>query len=452
MACGIVVLLGILQISLIKPYYRSRKIKDARLLVKDLANHLFPLFNENEMQLVNRVVENNACILVKNNKGKTIYFKDSVGLGCLLKEPYNKNVKQFLTKDVDKESSITLKNELTKQDMLVYAFKAESNLETNYIYVSTALEPVDSLLFFFMRQYLWYTVIVLTGASIVAIIVTKTISKPIVEMKDEAKKLSKVRSNIHFNGGGIQEIEELAIALNQSAKKLSKMDEMRRDLLANVSHDIRTPITNIQAYTEMLQDFSANDPLKREKHLAIIMKEAKYMNHLVSDMSDLAQMEAGHMKLQFTNVDMVVKIEDILSLYQPQIIAKQLKIKKNMPNSLTIYADDIKMGQVISNYLSNAIKHSPLAGTILINMWRLADEETMHLEICDQGKGIAKKDQETIWNRYQKASSTFSRSCTSTGLGLAIVKAILDAHGAKYGVISDVGRGSIFYMEYHDEH
>lgn len=451
MAFGTVFFIGLLQLGFIRPYYRNRKTSDVRALAQEITLHLYPEYEEEGNLLVNRIVENNACVLVRNSQGKNVYFKDGLGLGCLLKEPYHETVSQVFKDTSSKEKSMSLKNELTDQDMLIYGLRFESNLETNYVYVSTALEPVDSLVSFFATQYFWYTVLALLIASGVAVWVSKSISKPIVQMKDEAKKWSKANYGVSFEGGGIQEMEELALALNQSSKKLNQIEEFRRDLFANVSHDIRTPLTNIQAYTEMLQDFSVEDPIKRKKHLEVIMKEARYMNQLVQDMKDLSQMEAGHYALHKSNVDMALKIREILDLFDPQIQEKKLQVKLKIPGSLTIFADEVKMGQVISNYLINAMKHSPEGASIEIRLWRLEDEETMRFEVEDHGEGISPEDQENIWNRYQKASKSFSRSTDSTGLGLAIVKAILEAHGAKYGLISEQGKGSTFYMEYKDE-
>ena len=124
----------------------------------------------------------------------------------------------------------------------------------------------------------------------------------------------------------------------------------------------------------------------------------------------------------------------------------------DIPDVLTVYADEIKISQVIANYLSNAIKHTPQGKSIWIRAWMKDDEETVRVEVEDEGECIDPADIPYIWDRYQKSSHSFSRSMTSTGLGLAIVKGIADAHGAGYGVDSEPGEGTTFWLELRETH
>ena len=176
------------------------------------------------------------------------------------------------------------------------------------------------------------------------------------------------------------------------------------------------------------------------------------MNRLITDMSELSQMQTGSYVLKRTNVDLTQVIHDVLVIDSALISTRSLKVVTDLPESLVIYADEVKITEVIQNYITNAVKHSPDNGTIVIRGFVEADEETVRVEVKDEGEGIAKEDQKLIWDRYQKASRSFSRNTQSTGLGLSIVKAILDAHGAEYGVISDVGKGSTFWFSFKETH
>ena len=124
-----------------------------------------------------------------------------------------------------------------------------------------------------------------------------------------------------------------------------------------------------------------------------------------------------------------------------------LHVNLEIEDPLTAYADEIKISQVIYNYLSNAIKHTPENKSITIRAFHKDGDETIRVEVIDEGEGIAKEDLPFIWDRYQKSSRSFSRTISSTGLGLSIVKAILDTHHAKYGVESKLGEGSTFWFE-----
>jgi signal transduction histidine kinase len=314
------------------------------------------------------------------------------------------------------------------------------------------LEPVDSVVTFFSNQYFAYMLLALAGASLLAFYISARLTKPIREMKQQAQKLANADYSASFDGGEFTETKELASTLNGANEMIKKTDELRRDLMANVSHDIRTPLTNIKAYAEMIRDVSGKDPEKREKHLNVILRETDYMNSLVNDMSELSQMQSGTYQLHLANMDLSMKIRQILETDQPLIENGKLKIVTEIPETLTMYADETKIGQVISNYLSNAIKHTPAGRTITVRAYILKDEETVHFEVQDEGEGIPKEELPLIWNRYQKSSRSFSRSLTSTGLGLSIVKAIADAHHAACGASSTLGKGSTFWFELKETH
>ena len=152
------------------------------------------------------------------------------------------------------------------------------------------------------------------------------------------------------------------------------------------------------------------------------------------------------------NMDLADKIREIIELNQKSITQGGQIVELKIPGTLYIYADEVKIGQVITNFLTNALKHTAAGQHITIQAYRKPDEETMHFEICDDGEGIPESELPYVWDRYHKTSRSFSRNQLNTGLGLAIVKAILDAHDAQYGVMSIVGKGSTFWFELRETH
>ena len=322
----------------------------------------------------------------------------------------------------------------------------------DYLCGYVATEPVDSIVSFFLNQYLLYTILAVIVASFVGFYIAGLLTSPIVHMKHEAQKLAHADYSASFDGGRFTETKELANTLNNADQKLRKIEEMRRDLMANVSHDIRTPLTNIRAYAEMIRDISGNNPEKREKHLNVIIREIEYMNRLVEDMSELSRMESGNEVLHLSNVDLSEKIWEIVEMDEPLIQAGRLEVHVDVPESLTVYGDATKLSQIAANYLSNAIKHTPQGKNIYVRAWLKDDEETVHFEVQDEGEGIPKEELPFIWDRYQKSSRSFSRSQTSTGLGLAIVKAIADQMHGTCGVESEIGKGSTFWFEVRETH
>lgn len=461
LAVGIIVFIGVLQTGLIRPYYRNSKVQTVRTLADTVQSDLLDqkATEKGVSAALKEVVDNNACILIFNDSGRQIYDADSLGTSCVLSGNVPDEVTQLFDTarmnellGTNREYSINVTNPSTSQEMIVFARRIQAELGNYYIYVNTPLEPVDSIVTFFTRQYVIYTLIAMIVASVVGFYISRTVTDPIVRMKKEAGKLARADYSADFDGGSFTETKELAATLNHANEKLSSIDALRRDLIANVSHDIRTPITDIKAYAEMIRDISGDDPVKRDKHLDVILKEADYMSSLVTDMSELSKMQTGTYIPRKENMDLSEKIYEVVDMNQPLIDDAGVEVEIDVPEYLTVYADELKIGQIITNYLTNAIKHTPKGGKITIRAWTKEDEETVRMEVIDEGEGIKAEDLPNIWDRYQKSSHSFSRSQTSTGLGLAIVRAIAESHGAGYGVESEEGKGSTFWLELKETH
>ena len=457
-AIGVVLLLGILQFSLVKPYYRNNKIQ----VVKEVGDQIQEyVINENgNSAAINRAfqvaVDNNVCVAMYNSAGTMIYSADSIGGGCVFHpgaetdSPVDTTNGSALRRLIDSsggETSLNFVNERTGQDMVLYGKRISLNLARLYLFVNSPLEPVDSIVNFFGRQYVLFTLIVIILASIVSLIISSLLSRPIVRMSTEAGKLAGADYSCHFEGGEFTETAELAASLNDATQRLSKIDELRKDLIANVSHDIKTPLTSIRAYAEMIRDISGDKPEKREEHLNVIISEADYLDHLVVDMSELSKLQSGAYVLNYSNFDIGGVIREVVRLFAVMIDEGHLHVHIECPQDLVVYGDKTKITEVIYNFLSNAVKHSPQDKNITIRAFMKEDEETVRVEVEDEGEGIPEDQIPLIWDRYQKSSRSFSRSMSSTGLGLSIVKAILDSHHAEYGVRSVVGEGSVFWFE-----
>jgi two-component system sensor histidine kinase ArlS len=458
-AVMIVGILGILQILLIQPYYRNNKINSIQQVSASIIDSLLSgTATEKDVSAAMQVsVDNSVCVVIYNDQDRAVYEADNLGSGCVFHVPSTvegstlnvrdpAQLRQYLV-DNGGSASLTVSNTRTGQEMVVYGQQVKENLSNYYVYVNSPLEPVDSMIHFFSQQYLLYMVIVVVFASIISLVLSSNISKPMRQMKTEANKLAAADYSVHFTGGSYTETKDLAATLNGATEKLSKIDELRKDLIANVSHDIKTPLTSIKAYAEMVRDVSGNDPEKRQQHLNVIISEADYMNKLVTDMSELARLQSGNTVLHRSNFNVTEKFYDLLNYNHVQIEEGKLTVQVDAPEDLIVFADEVKITEVINNFLTNAIKHTPPGGRITLKALRLEDEETVRVEVSDEGEGIEEKDLPYIWDRYQKSSRSFSRSMTSTGLGLSIAKGILDAHHAQYGVRSKIGEGSTFWFE-----
>ena len=449
-------LLGFLLVVLIKPYYRNDRIKTIETISNTIEQLLLKdNVTEQDIESTARLVAgNNVCTIIYNENGKSIYSSDSLGQLCMLDKGITIGEETYIIKtnpqkfiESIKESNpftLNLKNDLTQTEMILYGEQFKNNLANYYLVINTTLEPVESYINFIMNQYVYVAVFVIVIALVVAFFLAKRISNPIVKMKNAANKLADGNYDVKFESNSFSEINDLASTLDDATEKLSQINDLRKDLVANVSHDIKTPLTIIQTYTEMIKDISGDDPAKRNEHLDVILKETEYLNKLVTDMSELSKLQSGNIEIKRANLDLKDCCEKVISLLEQLIKEKNIDLQTNMDDCV-VYADEIKISQVIYNFLSNAIKHSNDNGKITVNI--IDSEDNVRLEVIDNGEGISEESLPYIWDRYYKVDKNFNRSVNSTGLGLAIAKAILEAHNAKYGVESKLKEGSKFYFE-----
>ncbi len=450
-------LLGFLLIAFIKPYYRENRIKTIDTIVSTIENEL--LVNKASRESVSKtdrlVNGNNVCALIYNENGYEVYNADSLGELCMLDETITINDEDLvINEDSDKIISILNENgslnintvsNSSGLEMLIYAKKISTNLSNYYLVINAPLELLESYVDFIMNQYLIIAVVVIVIALIVSFVLANRITLPIVRMQKEATKLANGDYDVVFKDkDSYSEINALADTLDDATNKLSKIDELRKDLVANVSHDLRTPITLIRSYAEMIKDISGDDPIKRNEHLDVIIDETEYLTKLINDMQEYSKMQAGYIELQKTNFDLKKCANNVANLLDGLIKEKNITLKKKL-KSVIVYGDELKIQRVIYNYLSNAIKHSDDNSKIIMTI--IDSDEKVRFEVKDFGDGISEEALPYVWDRYYKIDKKFRRNENSTGLGLAIAKAILEAHKAKYGVVSKVNEGSTFYFE-----
>lgn len=449
-------LLAFLMLAMIKPYFRQNRIDAIEVLANSFESRLLTdkIGKDDVEKLSLELMSNNACALVVNQQGQPLYASDSLGQLCMLNDELDflgskldlrKDAKKFVELMADQKTfSSTVSSPLSGAQMLIYARCYRENLANYYLIINTPVELMESYIDMIMDQFILICVFVLMIALLVSYLLASRIAQPIIDMKKTASKLAKGDYQTDFKGETFQELAELAMTLNTAKDELSRVDELRKDLVANVSHDIKTPLTMIKAYAEMIKDISGDDPIKRNEHLDTILKETDYLSKLTSDMQLYSKMQAGYIELNRCNFDLKNCVEDVIDLLSTLIAKKNIELIRQL-QPVIIYGDELKISQVIYNYLSNALKHTDDGGRITLRI--LDSEDLVRFEVEDNGEGIAEKDLPYIWDRYYKIDKSFRRLENSTGLGLAIAKAILEAHHARFGATSKLNEGSLFYFE-----
>lgn len=320
--------------------------------------------------------------------------------------------------------------------------KVELNERELYLFVSALITPVDATVNTLQIQFIYISIIFFVLAILIALLISMVVSKPIVRINKSAKELAKGRFDTEFAGDGYREVQELSQTLNYAASELSKSGELQKDLLANVSHDLRTPLTMITAYSEVMRDIPGeNTP----ENIQVIIDEAIRLTALVNDMLDLSKLQADVSELNRVYFDFTTNILAVLKRFSKLTEQTGYSIRFEYRDNVKVFADEYKIYQVIYNLINNAINYAGDDKEVVVR--QIVHGDIIRLEVEDHGKGIAEDELEYIWDRYYKVDKTHRRAIQGSGLGLSIVQNILKQHDYKYGVHSTLGKGSIFWFE-----
>jgi signal transduction histidine kinase len=445
---GILGAIWIFQVAFISNYYRAMKVSHVRTVADEMELGIRNNDLDVDIQII--AVRNNVCAVIYNADGVLLYQVDSIGLGCYLTQrviKYPQNVADYINRTKESKTGdflLPLENSQLGQSMLVYGREVKVDFGNYYVFLNSTLEPLDSTVAILKDQFIYVTIAVFFLSTIIAFLISNRMAKPIVRMNKSAQKLAEGDYKVKFERSEYGEITELADTLNYATEELGKMDELRKDLIANVSHDIKTPLTMIKAYAEMIRDLSGNNPKKREEHLEVILSEVNHLDRLVNDMTKLSQLQANALELNIKEFDVVQLLDHTVDLMKGLIQHEGIDIEVMSYPKVIAKGDEVKIGQVVYNFVNNAIKYIGEDKKIILQV--LVDKD-VRIEVTDHGDGIAEADIPYIWDRYYKIDKNYQRQTEGTGLGLAIASAILKAHHAKYGVESKIGEGSTFWFE-----
>lgn len=423
----------------LKVFYEKYQIKDMNNIAKTISS---APSNKIESTIEKVVYKNSVCVEYIDGYSNVKLYND-MSTGCLIgkNNPDFNSYKKELLESYEPIKGIKFVNSDYKSKALLYLVKRNDG---SFVYIFTMLSSVDSNTIAIRGQLIYITFIVIILAIIISLFLSQKISKPIIEITNKSKELANGNYNVEFKKNGIEELDELAETLNYLESEVSKTDEYRRDLMANVSHDLKTPLTMIKAYAEMIKDFSYKDKNKMDEHLDVIVSETDRLNILVGDILALSKLQANADTINIETYNLNDEIQELLKRYQIIKETEDYNIKTILPKNTMVRADKNKINQVLYNLVNNALNFTGEDKTITI---KVTEEKKNYLvEIIDTGKGIEADKLEHIWDRYYKHEKNHKRNIVGTGLGLSIVKNILVIHNFDYGVKSTVNKGTTFYF------
>ncbi len=312
------------------------------------------------------------------------------------------------------------------------------------IFINTSTEPIGPTVEIIKEQLIFISLMTFFLALFITLMLSNRLSRPFKQITRSAEVLASGDYTVHFEGGGYAEINELSDALNYAASEISKVDSLRNDLIANVSHDLRTPLTMIKAYAEMIRDLSGDNPEKRAEHLSVIIDESDRLTELVNSLLELSRLQNGAIELERHQFSVQEFISSALTRYEVLSEREGYSFEFEADEDVICYGDESRLAQVLYNFINNAVNYSGDSRRIIIRQKNL--EDTVRIEVVDFGVGIAKERLPQIFDRYYRDERT-KRDVVGSGLGLSIVKEIMRLHGLRFGVQSELGKGSTFWFE-----
>ena len=386
---------------------------------------------------------NEVCVRVITDAVGFTTFQDASS--CALGKLSNKQLNKIATTTFDNGGEALFdSNSSNIKNAYIYSKMSKVNDENVLIMLSTSIVPLQSTIDTMYDQFNIIIIVVVIATILLALCLSSLIVKPIKKIEMEATNLPSGKYDHKLIKTDAREIENLNNTLARANEEIIKADVARKELIGNVSHDLRTPLTMIVGYGEMIRDFPEEN---NAENINVIINEAKRLSTLVDDLLDLSKVESG--KIEFHNKD--IKISDLLgSVYdqfEPYCKANNIELVLNIEDSdVVVSVDENRLKQVLHNFMSNALNYNDAKDTKII----IGEEKVdgaYRIYVYDNGSGVKEEDKDKIWNRYYKVDKEHKRSHIGSGIGLSLCKDILDKMGYKYGVDSVYKEYSKFYFD-----
>ena len=452
-------------------YSKTKALKSVYQVVNNYYNN-----NENgnlEEELEKIAIQNNFDILIRNNQNVNVYtsnkdFFSTLGQMSEMTNRFNTSSGETL----EESEKFTIKKMRDTKNGITYILLS-STLDNGYLlYIRIPITSIqESVKISNNFLYLMAGFAILIAAVIVSY-VTRRFTDPILELNSIAKKMSNLDfshkyritdADDEINNLGksinsmsdklektIKQLRETNIELEKDIEEKSKIDEMRKSFISDVSHELKTPIALIQGYSEGLLENVNTDEESRKFYAEVILDETNKMDRLVKQLLELMKLEYGKREFNDTEFNLVEVEKEVIRKSQVMIEEEKVEIEFKTPDEINVVADDFYIEQVVTNYMTNSIKHvEEVNGRKIIKIENEVDVEKnkVRVKVFNTGKQIPEEHLNRIWNRFYKIDASRNRTDGGTGIGLAFVKAIMSNYGANsYGVINK-DNGVEFYLD-----
>lgn len=440
----------VFQMKFLEPMYEEEKISS----IKGVAEEIIDELDEDTDDLMSEILEESmrtdTCIVVASTSDGMFEGQRFSNMGC---ELYRMRPDELMDMTQKAKESPSGEN-LSRRDKgmhdghsadftsIIFTKVVEVSGQEYVVMVNGGITPINATVSTLRRQLVIISLILMLAIVVFTLLLYRGIGRPLIRINEAAKTLPKGEYTAQEGSGQYREADELNSTLTQAAADIRKADKAKRDLIANVSHDLRTPLTMIGGYGEMMRDLPEE---KTDENLDVIIQESKRLTHLVNDLLDLSRIQEQTITLNRTDFDISSMLEREMKKYDVYRMQEGYQIEADIPADIHVSADEARIAQVFNNFMNNAISYCGENRHIIVRMTQ--ENGKARISVQDFGEGIAEEDLANIWDRYYKVDKTHVRPVSGSGIGLAIVKEILEMHHAAYGVNSTLHEGSTFWFE-----
>ncbi|MDC7227714.1 MAG: HAMP domain-containing sensor histidine kinase [Spirochaetales bacterium] len=459
----------------LKPYYMSIQ-KNQHIEISNNLSELYP-GKEEELQLeIERIERLGGYRVAIFDKNKRLLFDTTISTAdrTLRQPPPPHDNPQLM----NAQTPLNVSFDAIKNEGYIFHESHDHRLNINFLEMYTILDDdkilllsgqIDSMknsIEITKRFFMFTGIITVIIGSIAAMLISRKFTKPITELKAIAMSMSHLDFSHKYQVTSEDEIGELGTSINslsnqlnrsitdlrkankklkQDIEKERKIDQMRKEFVSNVSHELKTPISLIQGYAEGLKLNIVDNETDKNYYCEVIIDEALKMENHVKELLDLSQLESGLFRIEYSKFDITELIKEIITKYDRRLKENKINLTYSEASTIMVFADKIRIEQIIINYLNNAINHIDKEKKIDISLSAMGPNR-IKLSVFNSGSHIPENDLEKIWDSYYKVDKARTRAYGGTGLGLSIVKAIQEKHGSKYGV-KNIEDGVLFWIE-----
>ena len=443
----LLIIIWIFQVVLLNIFYEKSKIDEFYAAESDIIESVGDMDELRKAVFVHSI-DSDMCIRIfkissgiaeelvgsKPNSGCVIHNVSNDGLSRLYKNAVESNGRY-----IQKISNIP---DAKQARSTVYISVRDIEGDRYVLMFDSDLAPLNATVETLEKQFGWIMSILIIGAPLWAFFVSRIICDPMKKMSRSARRLAKGDYGEHFEGGGYREADELADALNFAASELARNDSLQRELVANISHDLRTPLTMIKGYSEVIRDIPGEN---NSENIQVIIDESERLTELVNDVLDLSKIRSGTRRPEPEDFNLTETIRTVMQRYEKLTERDGYTVSFESDIDVCVKADTTMILQVVYNLINNALNYT--GDDKKVKIVQGIKGNTVRICVIDTGEGIDEEQIPYIWDRYYKVDKVHKRATVGTGLGLSIVKGILEAHSAAYGVESSKGEGSSFWFE-----